>query len=71
MSSSRYVALGLHQMRSQKEGLVEYKNNAAMLARYFGNVTYEEFKDFWISLSEEEKDYYRLVDLDTGELHEY
>lgn len=39
------------------------KNNIIAIARYF-NVEHQEFSEFWKSLTEEEKEYYRNTELD-------
>lgn len=47
----------------------EARNNVGMLRNYFAEivpVSLAEFKVFWDSLTDKEKDYYRLVDLKTG-----
>lgn len=40
--------------------------NAKMDIRMFFGVSYEEFDEFWESLSDDERYYYRTVDLKTG-----
>lgn len=45
-------------------------NTPKALQEYFSTpekkVTLKEYKDFWTALTDEEKDYYRRVDLTTG-----
>ena len=40
-----------------------YYNSFPALMRYF-DVNRLEFRDFWVSLSDDEKDYYRTINLD-------
>lgn len=46
------------------------RNSVAMLSKFFGTrekpMTGPEFREFWQSLTVDEKDYYRNVDLETG-----
>lgn len=45
-------------------------NNIGQIAKYFQTdekfVTAQEFREFWDSMTEEEREYYRNVDLKTG-----